>query len=54
VDSFHAIKNALEYAEYTLSAKESYDFEITDDELKQIIDLIHKLEAKIVDLFNNQ
>ncbi|HPU44431.1 MAG TPA: hypothetical protein PLS98_09485 [Dictyoglomaceae bacterium] len=39
MDTFRAIKDALDYAYYALSAKEAYDIKLPKEEISQLYEL---------------
>ncbi len=50
MDTFRAIKDALEYADYALSAKEAYDIELSKEEISQLYNLSLMISNKLKEL----
>lgn len=50
MDTFRAIKDALEYADYALSAKEAYDIELPKEEISQLYNLSLMISNKLKEL----
>ena len=50
MNPYRAIKDALEYADYALSAKEAYDIELTKEEISQLYNLSLMISNKLKEL----
>ncbi len=50
MDTYRAIKDALEYANYALSAKDAYDIELTKEEISQLYNLSLMVNNKLKEL----
>lgn len=50
MDTYHTIKDALQYIDYALSGKEAYDIKLTKEEVSQLYNLSTIVTDKLKEL----